>query len=288
MLTALLTLTWGFNWSVMKIGVSELPPLWFRWLSVLIGTLVLGAILAIRGKSIRMARDTAVRVLLLSIPNSIVWYAAVTIALTTMPAGRAAILAFTMPAWSALIGVAVYRERPDGRVFAAVVCAVAGVVLLVAGDWNTMTAHPAGVALLLFASVAWAWGTHLLKRSTIEIDHSVLTFWMLAYTCPVMLAGSALFEASLWRVPVGIEWLPILYNAILVLAIGNLIWFTIARTLPPTTAGLSSMLIPVVGVFSGMVALGERPTWRDFAALALISTAVIAALLPRPHETARS
>jgi drug/metabolite transporter (DMT)-like permease len=58
--------------------------------------------------------------------------------------------------------------------------------------------------------------------------------------------------------------------------------------LPPTIAGLSSMLIPVVGVFSGMIALGERPTATDVAALASISAAVVAALLPRSDETSRS
>jgi len=29
-LLALLTLTWGFNWPIMKIGVSELEPMTFR------------------------------------------------------------------------------------------------------------------------------------------------------------------------------------------------------------------------------------------------------------------
>ena len=35
-------------------------------------------------------------------------------------------------------------------------------------------------------------------------------------------------------------------------------------------SGLSVMMIPVLGVFSGMVVLGEQPHWQDYAALVLI------------------
>ena len=36
----------------------------------------------------------------------------------------------------------------------------------------------------------------------------------------------------------------------------------------------------VVGVFSGMVILGEAPRWQDYAALALVLTAIATVLLP--------
>jgi drug/metabolite transporter (DMT)-like permease len=287
-LLTLLTLTWGFNWSVLKIGTMQLPPLWFRGLCLVLGTAVLGAFLAIRGTSFRLPRGAASRILLLAFPNIIVWYAVVTVAITMLPAGRAAILGFTMPVWSAVIGALFYRERIDRRTAFAIACAAGGIALLIVGDRDALSAHPAGVLLMLVAACAWAWGTHLFRRSRLELDTLTVTFWMFAFGCPVVLAASAVFEGALWRLPVGVEWIPILYNAVLVIAVGNVIWFVIARTLPPTTAGLSSMLIPVVGVFSSMIALGERPTWEDFTALALISTAVVVALLPRSHELRRT
>lgn len=159
---------------------------------------------------------------------------------------------------------------------------MAGIALLVSGDWSTLIGHPLGMTLMLIAAFSWAWGTHMLRRSTLAIDTLALTFWMMLVACPVLLCASAVLEGSNWRVPQGLEWWPILYNAVLVLAIGNLIWFTVARTLAPTAAGLSSMLIPVVGVFSGMAILGETPGWRDFAALMLVSMAVASGLGKRP------
>ena len=285
-LMGLLTLLWGMNWSVMKIGVAQLPPLWFRGIGLVIGTALLGLVLALRGVSLRVPRGSFGRIVALSLPNIIVWYALVTVAITMLPAGRAAILAFTMPVWAAVIGVLVYREPIDARTGLGILCAVCGVGLLVAGDWGALARHPLGVVLMLGAAWSWAWGTHAFKRVRLPIDTLVLTFWMMVVACPAIIGLSALFEGSAWRVPVGVEWLPILYNAVLVLAVGNLIWFTVARTLPATMAGLSSMLIPVVGVFSGMAMLGEVPPWRDFVALALIGAAVAMALLPKHARAA--
>jgi drug/metabolite transporter (DMT)-like permease len=280
-LLALLTLTWGFNWPVMKIGVMELPPLWFRAIGLLLGTGLLGALLALRGASFRLPRGALSRILLLAVPNVMIWYSVVTVAITMLPAGRAAILGFTMPVWSALLGVLFYREPIDARIALGVLCAIVGVALLVGGDWTAISGRPVGLVLMLFAAVSWAWGTHLFRRVHIDLDTLTVTFWMFAFACPVIFGASAIVEGAQWRLPLGAEWYPILYNAVLVIAVGNVIWFTVARRLPPTTAGLSSMLIPVIGVFSSMVALGERPSWRDFAALALICVAVAVALLPK-------
>ncbi len=278
---ALLTAVWGLNWPVIKIGVLHLPPLWFRSIGLVIGTVLVGLVIVSRGRSLRVPRAEWPSIALLALPNIIVWYAGVTIALTMLPAGRAAILGFTMPVWAALIGVVFYRERPDARIAAGIACATAGIVLMVAGDWVALRAHPYGVELILFAAASWAWGTHLFRRASLSVDTMTAMFWMMAIGSIVLVVASAIAEGSRWRVPHGIEWFPILFNAIAVITIGNAIWFGIARTLSPTMAGLSSMLIPVVGVFSGMAMLGESPSWRDWAALALVCAAVAAALLPK-------
>src|SRR5690242_9594004 len=44
---ALLTLVWGLNWPVMKVGVSHFPALSFRAVSIMLGVPVLGLALVI-------------------------------------------------------------------------------------------------------------------------------------------------------------------------------------------------------------------------------------------------
>ena len=150
---ALLTVAWGVNWPVMKIGALMLPPLWFRTLGLALGTLLLGLYLVVRGVSLRLSRRDLFKITWLAVPNVMVWYAVVTVAITMLPAGRAAILGFTMPVWAALIGAALYREPLDGRTVAGVACAVVGIALLLSADWTALSGRPLGVGLMLLAVI---------------------------------------------------------------------------------------------------------------------------------------
>jgi drug/metabolite transporter (DMT)-like permease len=49
---------------------------------------------------------------------------------------------------------------------------------------------------------------------------------------------------------------------------------------PASVSSLGSLIVPVVGVFSGMLVLGEAPHWQDFAALLLVVGAIATVLLP--------
>ncbi|MDE2359163.1 MAG: EamA family transporter, partial [Betaproteobacteria bacterium] len=73
-------------------------------------------------------------------------------------------------------------------------------------------------------------------------------------------------------------WFAVAYNIALAGAIANWAWFTLARTLPVAVSSLSSLPIPVVGVFSGMVLLGERPGPSEWIALAFVVAALFIVL----------
>jgi len=58
------------------------------------------------------------------------------------------------------------------------------------------------------------------------------------------------------------------------------VWFRLATILPPVASGLSVMLIPVLGLFSGILLLEERAQWTDWSALAAVLVAMGTVLLP--------
>jgi threonine/homoserine efflux transporter RhtA len=60
----------------------------------------------------------------------------------------------------------------------------------------------------------------------------------------------------------------------------------LAPKLPPAASGLSVMMVPVLGVFSGMWLLDERPFWQDYAALTLIVIA-LATVFIQPKSAVR-
>jgi drug/metabolite transporter (DMT)-like permease len=119
-----------------------------------------------------------------------------------------------------------------------------------------------------------------MRRHLIDVPIITLTFWMMALTVLVMLAFSIALELDQWRWPTVPEWFPLFYNIFFAVAFCHVVWSMLARKLPPAASGLSVMLIPVLGVFSGMWILGEQPHWQDYVALGLILFSLTTVLLP--------
>ncbi len=280
LLLALLTVFWGVNWPVMKLGVAELPPLYFRTLCLGGGLIVIGAWARLSGISLAVPRAAWREVIWLAVPNMIVWHVLAIQAVKMLPSGRAAILGYTMPVWAVIAGLAFFGERPLPRHWLGVTAALLGTLLLLSSEFTALAGSPLGTALMLIAAAAWGFGTHLMRRHLIDLPIITLTFWMMALTVLVMLAFSIALELDQWRWPSVPEWFPLFYNIFFAVAFCHVVWSMLARKLPPAASGLSVMLIPVLGVFSGMWILGEQPHWQDYVALGLILFSLTTVLLP--------
>ena len=104
----------------------------------------------------------------------------------------------------------------------------------------------------------------------------------IAILAPVMATGVP-------RMPSPEGWFAVLYNIFLAGTVAHWAWYRLARTLPVAVSSMSSLPVPVVGVFSGMLFLGERPGPAEWAALALIMAAMVAVLWPpRPLPARRA
>jgi drug/metabolite transporter (DMT)-like permease len=216
----------------------------------------------------------------------LLWHVFVILGVKMLSSGRAAILGYTMPVWAVLCGVLFFRERVSRLAWLGVACALAGALLLLSSEFSALSGQPMGSLLVLIASACWGYGTVAMKRTHIDMPTISLTFWMLALTTFMMAIVSALFENAAWRMPNAVEWGAILYNSIIVFAFAHVVWFRLARMLPPVASSLSVMMIPVVGVFSGAWMLGETPHWQDYGAMLLILAAMSTVLL-KPRAAVR-
>ena len=64
-------------------------------------------------------------------------------------------------------------------------------------------------------------------------------------------------------------WLVALYIVAVGLCLGYLAWFRALRLLPATTAATATLMVPVVGVLSAGLLLGEPLGWRQLLALGM-------------------
>lgn len=284
-LLTLLTLFWGINWPVMKAGVQDFPPLSFRMLSMIGGLPTLWLAARWQRAPLSIPEGKTMDVVRLAVPNMLIWHVFMILGVKMLSSGRAAILGYTMPVWAVLFALFFFAERPKRAAWVGVACALAGALLLLSSEFATLAGNPLGTVFALIAAAGWGYGTVVMKRSSIDMPTISLTFWMLSITTVAMSVASLIFERQAWRMPDTPTWTAIAYNAFIIFGFAHVVWFKLARTLPPVASSLSVMLIPVLGVFSGAWLLGETPHWQDYAAMVLILLAMSTVLLKPRVDT---
>ncbi len=281
-----LTLVWGLNWPVMKIGVTGYPAITFRVISLWIGAPLLGLGLLVLRQPLAVPRRYWGELFWLGVTNMFVWHALMVLAVQALSSGRAAILGYSMPIFSAVFGALFFGERLRARAWAGVAAAALGVLLLLWHELSNMAGRPLGVLLALVGAATWAVGTQKMRHHTIPVPTPALVFWMTAMSACIMSLLSLLFERERWMAPTPAVWGAILYNGVLIFAAAQVVWFSLARALPPVASTLGVMLIPILGVFSGAWWLGESLHWQDWAAMGLMVLAIASVLWPaRPAVT---
>lgn len=93
----LLTLVWGLNWPIMKVGVTGYPPLTFRALSLWLGLPLLALVVRALKLPFALPRRYWVGMAGLALFNMVLWHALIMLAIPQLSSGRAAILGYTMP-----------------------------------------------------------------------------------------------------------------------------------------------------------------------------------------------
>ncbi|MBI1773827.1 MAG: DMT family transporter [Proteobacteria bacterium] len=280
-LLILLTLFWGFNWPAMKLAVTAIPVWQFRLFSLCVGTLGLLGIARAQGLSLALPRRAIVPLLVCSMLNVVLWQAFSGIGLLYIEAGRASIVAFTMPLWSAVLSWPILGERVGVRQILGLALGLAGLAALIPADILSSPTAWLGILLVLAAAVSWALGTIALKAYRLALPTVLIAGWQLTLAIPPMGLGALLepFPDLGALAPAAIA--GALYAAVIPMIFCHYAWFRLVGLLPASIAAITTLAIPVVGVFSSALVLGESLGLSEGVALGLVVAALAIVLFGR-------
>jgi drug/metabolite transporter (DMT)-like permease len=128
---------WALNYSVVKIGLTEIDPLAFPVVRFGVGGLILLGVLRWLEGSIGFRRADVRLLLVASVLGITLSQISFVLALTNTSASDTALLAATSPILTTLLATAVGLERMNRRHWAAAVVGLAGAILIVAGGAST-------------------------------------------------------------------------------------------------------------------------------------------------------
>jgi drug/metabolite transporter (DMT)-like permease len=281
-LLAGVSLVWGLGWPVMKTALGEMQPCSFRTLSLVLGGVGILAAMRVRGMSLTIPKGEFRPLLLVALLNVTGWNLFSAYGIAQMKAGAASIIAFTMPAWATILSRLVLGEPLTLAKFLGVGLGIGGLAVLVGPDLSALSSAPVGALLMLAAAISWAAGSVLLKYYSWSMSTVSLTGWQLLLGSVPVILGTLLLEpvTALFHLTGKAMW-AVAYVTLLGIIGGYIAWIKIVQLFPVSLASVGTLVIPVIGVFSSALFLGEPLGSRELVALFLV-VAGIAVVLLRP------
>ncbi|MGI9426570.1 MAG: DMT family transporter [Hyphomicrobiaceae bacterium] len=280
LLLAALTLVWGLNWPFMKISLSEVSVLWFRTSCVCVGGFTLLLLSLISGDRITIPLSQIPAVLLCASFGIVGWHLCTGYGLLHMPAGRAAIIAFLMPVIAAVLSTILLNERLSWSKILGLLLGMTGLAILIGPDLIVVQRAPIGAILMLGAAFSWAMGTVLFKRFQWRAPTSTVIGWQLmAGAVPISLAAYNLEPIPVLSTISLHVWGAMLFVFFIPMVFGQWAFYKIVKMLPASVAAISTLAIPIVGVYASALILGERVGMRELISLAIICSALAIVLI---------
>jgi drug/metabolite transporter (DMT)-like permease len=269
---------WALNWPLMKLLLQQWPPLFARGLAGVAAALILSGIAMTRGQSLEVPREAVPRLLFASFTNVFAWMGFSTVAMKFVPVGEGALIAYTMPIWATLLAWPLAGIRPTLVDIAALILGVGGIVVLLGGNSLTFDGgRLIGILLLFSAAILFAVG-NILNRVALPMPPLVVVAWQVGLGCLVMLLLGIAFEQPNYRALTAQGLACFIYMTLVPMGLCYLTWFETLRRLPPSSASTGMLLVPLIGVISAALILGEPLGAREIVAVVLVLAGVALAL----------
>lgn len=267
MLLLLLTMTvWGSTFMVTKELIAVWPPFTVAFVRVTVGTLVLLPFaLAQRTPGVRLPWGSLWWMGLIGVA---LYYFMFNLAMVHVSASQGALVQASIPAMTALVAVLWLRERASSLRWLGIALSVGGVLIVFSGSGSDGGQSSLFGNFLMFASVVcWGLYTALAKRVA-GFDSLVITTAVTGTGALLLspLAGYEIVTANLAGeglppLPL-IGWVELLYLGAIASGMAYLLYNASLRHLDASEVGVYTNLIPIVGVLTGVIVLGEPLSTR--------------------------
>ncbi len=277
-----IVLCWGLSWPVNKAILAYVSPIWAVATRLWLAAGVCAIICLATGRMKLPPRQDLPMVASLSILHMTLFAILTSIGLQYVSAGRTVLLAYTTPLWVFPLAWFFIGEALSVQRVLAILCGIAGLVLLVnpmAIAWSE-SGVLFGHSLILIAAVAWAFSivyTRMHRWASTPFD---LLLWQLLLAAVLSTVVGSILEG--WpRILVTPHFIMLwVFGGTATTALAYWALSTINRSLPATTTALGLLAVPLFGVVSSMITLGETFDIATLAALLLIVGGIAIGIVP--------
>lgn len=256
---------WGASFIATKIALQEISPITIVWLRFLMGVIVLGMAVFLRGQ--------------FALPEKREWgYFAVlgflgitfhqwlqSNGLQTSEAGTTAWIVATTPVFMALLGWLLLKERLGWVKTSGILLAFGGVLVVVSkGDFGSISIGKFGApgdVLILISAVNWAVFSALSRRGLKSHPASLMMFYVMAIGW-IFTSFMFLFTQNMGEIShlTANGWLAVAFLGIFCSGLAYIAWYDALKALTTAQTGVFLYIEPLVAVVVAFFILGEPIT----------------------------
>ena len=207
-----------------------------------------------------------------------------------MSAALASVLLQTQVFFTALFGLMLLQEGVSRALRAGLLLAALGIACFCANylspNANAGGTTPAGFALVLVSAAMWAGSNIVVKRAQqAGTQFEVLPFMVWSSLVPIVpfILLSLAFDAPAtrwrWLAAPWSTWLSLAYLGWFATLLGYALWTGLLKRHAPNRVAPFSLAVPVVGISSGMLVLGDVITPWQWAGTALVAASLATVML---------
>jgi drug/metabolite transporter (DMT)-like permease len=262
-------IVWGASFIATKVALQDLSPITIVWLRFLLGVMILGLVVVLRGQ--------------LSLPEKKEWgyfallgFLGITFhqwlqsnALQTSEAGTTAWIVSTTPVFMAALGWVLLKERLGWTKSLGILLAFLGVMVVVSrGDLSSISIGKFGApgdVLVLISAVNWAVFSALSRRGLKSHPASLMMFYIMllgwAFTTLLFLTSSGMSE---FPSVTSNGWMAVGFLGIFCSGLAYIAWYDALQALSTAQTGAFLYIEPLIAVVVAFFILGEPITLASF------------------------
>jgi O-acetylserine/cysteine efflux transporter len=255
LLAALVPTLWGLGFTLSKAAFDTFPPI------LLIALRFSVTALAFTWAVPVPARPVLWRVFMISIVAGSVQYSMAYWGLAGMDAATASLVIQLEVPFAALIATVFLKERLGWNRAIGMAIAFVGIVLIAGEPRVQESWFPA----LLVAAAAFTWAIgQVMVRALGPVGGFTLIAWVAAFSAPQLFVASFIFESGQWTAMTSAglpQWGLVLYLGLIMNGVGYALWYHLLGKYDVNRCIPFMLLVPVIGVGSAVLFLGESLTW---------------------------
>lgn len=265
---------WSSAFTSARIIVADAPPITALALRFLISGLLAVGLARMMGQSWSLTRAQWRATVIFGVCQNALYLGLNFVAMQTIEASLAAIIASTMPLLVALAGWLFFSERLSGLAAGGLAAGFLGVALIMGSRFGGGV-DLFGIGLCVIGVIALTVATLSLRGATSGGDFMMIVGLQ-------MLVGSAV----LWPVSLALETITVTWSLKLVLAFiyttlvpglaATLVWFFLVNRIGAVRAATFHFLNPFFGVAVAAVLLGEQLGPLDILGVTIIAAGILA------------